>query len=398
MPDSYSPEDEAARYVMGELTVAERLEFEMRLAQSAELRSLVRELEEGAVVLATASPRKRPPQQIWKQIAQTVAQETKRQRIAAFWASGWRNGWGAAAACMVGWLAYALWMNQPGPAAAPTTAASAAGSRQRTTVADSPRMKTSDVTPQSQTEAEAANQLVQAQTRESNTLRWQVVELKNQITHLSESLKQQQALLTESNRIKFFQLTSASAGRGVASTMQQLSPTLQRAIFLAMARELGWVESANPTPGVESEVGISDLETTNQLNVDFVDLRPNTNGTANHLQVQPKVQTHVADASDPPPPPVTPGGTIPAFGSGDKLIVAVDSTIAPSGSQLTFSTETGNQGQQSLPTVVLGDNPLVVTLPLGSTSANGWTLTVNAGAVSGVSNTIHFSTPGTKHP
>lgn len=398
MPDSYSPEDEAARYVMGGFATAERVEFETRLAHSAQLRALVRELEEGAVALAMAAPQKRPLQQIWKQIEKTVAQETKRQKIVMFWAGWWRNGWAAAAACMVGWLLYALGMNQPGPAVSPLTADSEAPSRQRITVADSPRMKTRNVTPQMQTEADGANQLLQAKMRENDALRWQVVELKNQMTHLSQSVTQQQALLTESNRIKFFQLTSASDGSGAATTVQQLSPALQRALFLAMARELGWVQSANPTPGVESEGGISHWGSTNPLNVDFVDLRPNTNGTANPLQVQPKVQTQVAGASEPPPPPVAPGGTIPAFSSGDKLIVAVDSTIAPSGSHLTFSAETANQGQQPLGTAVLGDNPLVVMLPLVAASENGWTLTATAGTAFGISNIIHFSTPGTNNP
>ena len=63
MPDLHSPENEAARYVLGELTAAERREFETRLAQSAELRVLVRELEEGAVALSMVSPRRRPPQE-----------------------------------------------------------------------------------------------------------------------------------------------------------------------------------------------------------------------------------------------------------------------------------------------------------------------------------------------
>src|ERR1700704_5991512 len=112
MPDLPLPEDEAALYVVGELTPAERAGFEARLAQSAELRALVRELEEGAVVLAMAAPRRQPPPLVWQGIEKAVAQESGQKLILpAFW----RNGWFAAAACLVGWLFYALWPSRSGP-------------------------------------------------------------------------------------------------------------------------------------------------------------------------------------------------------------------------------------------------------------------------------------------
>jgi len=104
MADLYSPEDEAALYVLGELSGAERREFEGRLALSAELCALVRELEEGTVALSMASPQRRPPGEVWLRIEQEVA-GTKRRKIVipAFWIGWWRNGWGAAAACLAGW-------------------------------------------------------------------------------------------------------------------------------------------------------------------------------------------------------------------------------------------------------------------------------------------------------
>ena len=57
MPELHSWEDEAARYLLGELGNVERADFEERLAGSPELRALVRELEEGAVALSMTSPR-----------------------------------------------------------------------------------------------------------------------------------------------------------------------------------------------------------------------------------------------------------------------------------------------------------------------------------------------------
>src|SRR6266542_4168642 len=113
MPDLYSPEDEAALYVLGELTAVERREFEARLAQSADLRVLVRELEEGAVALSMASPRRRPPREVWTRIEKAVTSQTRRKVvIPAFWVGWWRHGWAAAAACSVGWLLYALWTHR----------------------------------------------------------------------------------------------------------------------------------------------------------------------------------------------------------------------------------------------------------------------------------------------
>jgi len=53
MPESHPSEDKAALYLLGELKPDERREFEAELAQSAELRELVRELQESAVLLAS---------------------------------------------------------------------------------------------------------------------------------------------------------------------------------------------------------------------------------------------------------------------------------------------------------------------------------------------------------
>src|SRR6266498_2780283 len=86
MSELHLIEDEATLYVLGRLTEAERAEFEAQLAQSAQLRALVRELEEGAVAVAMASPRRRAPQQVWGRIEKAVTQETRLQVISiSFW-------------------------------------------------------------------------------------------------------------------------------------------------------------------------------------------------------------------------------------------------------------------------------------------------------------------------
>src|SRR5688572_13316894 len=110
MSELHLIEDEATLYVLGRMTEAERGEFESRLAESAELRALVRELEEGAVAVAMASPRRRVPQQVWEGIEKAVTEKTRPHLLDVSLWFGWlRNGWAVAAACLVGWLLYALW-------------------------------------------------------------------------------------------------------------------------------------------------------------------------------------------------------------------------------------------------------------------------------------------------
>ena len=112
MPESHIIEDEAALYVLGQLGAAERHAFEARLAQSAELRALVGELEASTVALALAVPQHQPPPRVWQRIEDNVTQETERKVVApAFWRAWLRHGWAAAAACLLGWLLYALWVN-----------------------------------------------------------------------------------------------------------------------------------------------------------------------------------------------------------------------------------------------------------------------------------------------
>src|SRR5215475_11937904 len=98
MPDFHSTEDEATLYVLGELTAAERAEFEARMAKSVELRQMVRELEEGVGALATGLPRRRPPSEIWSGIEKAVSRQRKPD--VSWWRVFWRNGWAAAVVCL----------------------------------------------------------------------------------------------------------------------------------------------------------------------------------------------------------------------------------------------------------------------------------------------------------
>src|SRR5213078_3689312 len=100
MPEFHLSEDDAGRYLLGELTGAERREFEARLAQSAELRALVDELQEGAVALSMTPPRRRPPPEVWRRIEKRVTDQTRwKLAVPSIWVGWWRDGWAAAAAC-----------------------------------------------------------------------------------------------------------------------------------------------------------------------------------------------------------------------------------------------------------------------------------------------------------
>jgi hypothetical protein len=387
MPDNHSLEDEAVLYVLGRLTDAERAEFEAQLAQSAELRALVHELEEGAVVLAGAVPRRRPPPQVWQQIERTVAEETKRKvETPSFWTGWLHNGWAAAAACLVGWSLYATWVHRAAtPVLSPSQVAAEAASTREATGVNSLKTQTEGAMPQppAMTNTGRQPQLnLAAQTKENGALRRQLAELENQVTHLSEVLTQQQALLSESSRLKFFQLVPTSEdGTGAPTAIP--SAEQQRALFLAMARELGWLQSTNGN-GQEPQNSHVNGSPTNFAGIDFVNLHPDTN-EATH-PVNPQLQSGIAstDTSD----ASSSSSAIPGFVSGTNVIVIVGTSAATAGSSLTFSTGTASQGSQFLGTAVLGNNPLVVTIPMGNMSADGVNLTVTTATPSGSFNTF----------
>ncbi len=114
MPDLPSSEDDAALYVLNGLSAAERRDFEVQLAQSSDLRALVRDLEEGTTALALASIKKQPPPRIWNGIALAVSQATKRETLISRVSFDWKQwGW-AAAACLAGWILYAFWIQRTG--------------------------------------------------------------------------------------------------------------------------------------------------------------------------------------------------------------------------------------------------------------------------------------------
>lgn len=388
-------EDEAALYVIGGLTEVARGEFEDRLAQSSELRALVRELQQGAVAVAMASPRRRVPPQLWPRIEKAVRQETKPQVMNSSLWFGWlRHGWAAAAVCLLGWMLSALWADRTGsPKVEPTPLSAKVimqpGEITTTSIGTEAAGVTSSPRNVTHTEPRTPEVNPLALTRKMDALRLQNAELLKQVTHLSQVSTQQQALLSESDRLKFFQLQPASAVNSGGSNAP-VSSALQRALFLALARELGWLQ----LPGNTS----SSLTPTNQSGIDFVDLHPGPGETTAPANLQSQIGTEQTVPTESPSLASGSGSAIPGFVSGSDVILAFDSVV-PANSELTFWTGNSVHGFQSFGSAMMGTNVLVVRVPTTSATPDGTTLTVTTGTPTGSLNVIgQVFLPGTTPP
>jgi hypothetical protein len=427
MPELRLPEDEAALYVLGALNAHECREFKARLAESAELRGLVRELEEGAVAMAFASPVKRAPQKIWTAIEKAVGKEARPASVQpVFRNAWWRNGW-AAAACLAACLFYVVWVNRSRTDSRLTAMTSDPGPRPTAAHANSPQANKGELRPPNSDKTAIVRELLRASEQNANELRTQISNLQNRVNRQAQLLTLQQSWLSQTNRLKFVQLTPSTNG-GQSAAPAPLSPDLQYAISVAMARELGWLPAANGNSKNET-AGSTFSTMTTYAGVDFADFRPGTNNAANPPKsfIPPENQSAEVTATPPPvpasaptpvPDPTTtpaPAGAIPAFISGNSLIMAIDSTIAAKGSQLSFSTGAPGQDQQVIGSTVLGDNPTVVAVPIyapsGDTTGNAiptgispdeyptlfdgtdngtWGLTVTSGTAYGISNLFQY--------
>ncbi len=287
MADVPSNEDAALRYVLGEFNDAEQREFESRLAASAELRMLVSELESGAVAMANAAPRRRAPAEIWRRIEKAMVKET-RSKLAfpSFWFGWLRNGWAVAVVCLIGWLFYAFSVNRHLASAPEKLKISQPEIAVVSPVEPLPQpVAVKTAVPKATNDAYA---LLQARTLEILELRGKIAQLETAKTQLSRSLTWQHALLTESNRIKFYHLAPASTASANASTAP-LSPGLQRAVFMALAREQGWLPTNSPAA---AQTGGNVPPTSTTIGgVDFVDLRPGSQNVVSQPPPQPQAES-----------------------------------------------------------------------------------------------------------
>jgi hypothetical protein len=414
MPEVPSYEDDALRFVMGEFTAAERREFEARLAASAELRVLVNELEAGLVITAKAAPRHRPPAEVWRRIEQAVAKTTPLQPgFPVPWFVWMRNGWAMAAICLAGWLGYAflahLYYN--------SELAKVKNQRQEVVETSPPGAPAMPVATKPPVVTNDEYELLKTNLKEISELQATVSQLEMQKLQLSRSLARQSVLLSETNRIKFYQLTSTSDGDAHAVP---LSPGLQTAMLMATEHELGWA-AREVNPATPAAGNIITPTTVTVGGVDFVDFRPGSHDAAGQpqggsaqpsaanvtttAQVQPQSQPQASSQGQPQTESPVPsasasGSTISAFVSGNNLVVALDSTVVPGGSSVTITALDANQNAAG-GTFVLGNNPAVVTIPLsdGSTAVTttglGWMVNINSIYPNGQPVNLQFFAPTT---
>jgi len=351
--------------------------------------ALVRELEEGAVALSTASPPRRPPPQVWANIDQVLRQENRRgMMLSTFRIGWWRSGWAAAVASVVGWVIYAVFVSVHH--VAPTAA-----SRETTAAAAGPEVENIAPKPPVPAASNANVQLLRIRTEEINDLRLKIAQLENETGQLSQLVVQQRTLLAESNRIKFYQLTPAAAA-GNEAAAAQFSPALQRAVFMSIGRELGWLTvEPKPRPGI-APAGHTTVKSVD--GVDFVDLRPTKNEGANQSPSQPTPPAATSAQQTPvqseTPPSEMAAAAIPAFVSGDKLVVALDPATVLANSTVTFSIP-GLTGGTTDGSFVMGNNPVVVTMPCsaGTAYSGGWFFTIGTAPLQGSSNLTQFFVP-----
>lgn len=388
-PERNSQADEAARYVLDQLSPAARQKFEVQLTQSAELRALVQEMEEGAEAMARTAPQESPPPQAWSAIEQAIMHESRRKVIVLpIWSNWWRNGWAVAAACFVAFLAYAWWpqSKEHSPIVSPPAMV-------EPTVGIPPAayapIKSVTVLPTTRNLSNAvesvAKAMAEAEASELASLRWQVAALKSELQQLSGVVSQQKAILTEPGRFKFFPLAHTAPGTtGTGATpAPPLSAGLQRAMFYAMARDMGWLPNlAKSGP----QTGATETSARVFAGIDFVDLNAGQARTASGASAGiPTSEELEATAAE--PVSVSPSGTIPGF-AGTNLVMLFDRSIIPQGGPITFWTAAELHNNQLLGSAVLGDNPMVVTLPMNGVGDG--TVTVVANPTGGPSNVVGY--------
>lgn len=374
-PEAHPQAEEAARYVLGQLSPPARAAFEAHLAQSAELRALVQEVEEGIEALAHAVPQRPPPPQLWTPIEQAIAREAERKIVKPqFWSRWWQYGAAAAAACVLGWLGFMLGVRQAADRATtaatqPDMAAANVPAPRVTETGSSPPPPQPAVTqnePLTTNWTDAltvAGQLPDtfANAEELLRLRGQVAVLRSELGELAKIVSQQAATMAEPGRFQFFPLQTSETDAGRSATPTQLSPGLQRAIFYAMAQDLGWVPPPTTAPTLTPT---SEGSPRTAWGIDFVELKtPDNTSTTIAAVAQPAASSEANLATT---VSVRTSGEIPGYlkrDAGKDLVLAFDPTIVASGSTIEFWSGSAVSGFKFVGRTMTGENPLVVTIP-----------------------------------
>ena len=282
MPDLPPIEDQAVRYLLGELEGAERSDFEAQLAASPALRAHLHTLESACSALALSAPARRPAPRVWKQIAQEIrAPQTAASpnpQTSPFprpaWLPSWRElfwgtGWAAAAITAILWATgdprqptptsptphgTELASTDPRANALPPSPSSASRIASPSTAASHNRTRT-----QTEPAAGPTTPEVPLTPEEWTTLRQRLRDL----GALNQSLAQQLVLPPGAARFQVFRLTPTNTPaltitEGTSNLLAVVDPTpdptspipndsatLQNLLTHALARELA---AATPSP------------------------------------------------------------------------------------------------------------------------------------------------------
>ena len=331
--------EEVNRYLLGQLSVSERRQFELQLEQSAALRTLVREMETGLVALATSAPHQEAPRVAWTNIEAAVAQQARwrawRSLVRLKWLA---NGWAIAGGLAVLMAVQSFWRS---PVTNPPIAPLAL-------VKTAPQVS---VVPKLNLETNGfATGFNPARTNSfaETELRQKIFRLENQLaqfTHPVASAATGTTQVVNAKSLELFPLnTRAALGRS------RLSPKLQQAVLLAVAHQLGWGKTP-PT------LGATDLAPAGSPEVDFVDL-PSGASTANPVNA---AAAEIASTSDTAGLADTSGVAILPW--EENLVAVIDpSTLPPDPPPLNIWSVDAEGNPSVVGTVSVGNNPVVITI------------------------------------
>jgi hypothetical protein len=381
MTDEAAIEDLAVLYVLGELPTEERAAFELRLDESVELRSLVGDLQHGTEALAQAVPQHLLPSGLWSEIESAI--DSERTVVAVSFRRKWAwIGW-AAAACFVGWLLLGRGAGRPEEPAFATAPEHGARTDSAAVTVPVPGVAPSPTKPAAPKESSAQAAAERPAASPPEPLQARIAALEGRMAEISQTLTQRPPITSAVGLgdIRFFQLPPAGQALGGRATA--LSPQMQRALLLALAREL-----ARQQPGGDGMQGSQSLAAENGLGVDFVDLVPGARGqiatnAAPELRAQAQSATDEFQATESTTTDraVLAGtGGIAGFVNGDRTVLIVPGSSVPAGYDhvtVTLFSASGLMGT-TLGSFSLTDNPAIVSVPRSGVSGSGDSLVFTA--------------------
>jgi hypothetical protein len=331
MAEPISPFDEANDYLLGRLTPDARRNFEARLATDAELRRLVRDLEEGVLALALSAPQVPVPKDAWTNIAAAIAPVLPRENIFSFARLNWLTGGLAVAVFLAAVFGIqSLWLKSAGPEK--NFIAQNSGPVESSPTNSSPAPENIPQLAVENLSVSNSESVATAPGKKLETASARVVNPLPAVANAASAVREP--------------LRSASGDSSVRRAAR-LSAPMQRAVLVALARQLGLTNDTiaaaqNPPP------------------VDFVDL-PNValNGSPT-AALTPLENFPPVDLTTLSP---NAGGDLPMFTADNNLVVTIDPATLPADAGPVTVWELDADGNQNLiGNFNLGANPTVVTI------------------------------------